>query len=340
MQRFTAARTAGGYTGTMKATTATCAVILSALLFAGAGPAPPQDEAEVPPLVFRGESSVSWVLVPVTLRRAPGTPLPARLKDLRPEDFRLSVDGHAVGLTSFEAGADAPVRLFYVQDLSGSMANAGRLEASRAALRCFLERSRPGDELALVTFASGETRLDVPFTAEHERLAAALASWQAYGTTALHDAVARLPELRVDERGLKRAAVLVTDGGDNASALDPARARDAVRAAELPVYVLDLGGRRPASGPVDPASSAHLLRLLAEATGGGYRAVDAPRLAAACAEISEELRYQYVLGFETGDSGDPSYHAIHVEVDDAGVVASHRRGYLGRPPLATTEYEP
>jgi len=324
----------------MHRTTRTAAVLLAALAASAAAAQEPTHETTVAPYVFRGEASVSWVLVPVVVRRAPGSPPPARLRELRPEQFQLAVDGSPVGVASFEAGADAPVRLVYVQDLSGSMANAGRLEASRAALRCFLERSRPGDETALVTFAAGETRFVVPFTGRHEPFDAALASWRAWGTTALYDAVARLPELRAEDRSMKHAVALVTDGGDNASALDPARARDLVRAAELPVYVLDLGGHRPAAGPVDPASYAHLLRLLAGATGGRYRAVAAGELERACAEVAEELRYQYVLGFQTRGSGVPSYHAIHVEVNAAGVVASHRRGYLGRPPLEPARNEP
>lgn len=324
----------------MNWTTRTAAALLVTL---AAGAAPAQETARddvVAPYVFRDAASVSWVLVPVVVRRAPGSPPPAHLRELRPEQFQLAVDGRAVGVASFEAGADAPVRLVYVQDLSGSMANADRLEASRAALRYFLERSRPGDEIALVTFASGETRFDVPFTSRPEPFEAALAAWRAYGTTALYDAVARLPELRAEERSTKHAVVLVTDGGDNASALDPARAREVMRAAELPVYVLDVASHRPAAGPVDPASYAHLLRLLAVATGGRYRAVAAGELERACAEVSEELRYQYVLGFQTRGSGVPSYHAIHVEVDAEGVVASHRRGYLGRPPLEPTRDEP
>lgn len=324
----------------MSGTTRTAAALLMALLASAVPAQVAREETPVTPYVFRDEASVSWVLVPVVVRRAPGSPPPARLRELLQEDFRLTVDGVPVGFASFEAGADAPVRLVYVQDLSGSMANAGRLHASREALRCFIDRSRPGDETALVTFASGQTRLAVPFTGSPEPLAAALASWEAYGTTALHDAVALLPELRAEDRSTKHAVVLVTDGGDNASALGPARAREVVRAAELPVYVLDVASYRSAAGPVDPDSYAHVLRLLAEATGGRYRAVAAGELEGACAEIAKELRYQYVLGFQTRGSGDPSYHAIHVEVDAEGVVASHRQGYVGGPPLEPARNDP
>ena len=283
----------------------------------------PQD----PTLSFSDRSSVAWVLVPVTVRSATG-----QVRDLRLKDFQLRVDGREVAIMSFEAGPDAPVRLIYLQDLSGSMANAGKLEASRDVLRCFLAQTRPGDELALMTFASGETRFEIPFTSDTSRLEKALAGWRGHGTTALHDAVARLPELRAGggPLGLKRAAVLVTDGGDNASTVTPERARAIVREAELPVYVLDLRTHEPTHP--EPDSFAYLLRLLAAATGGGYQGVVGTDMTPACASITETLRFQYVLGFQTRDTGGPKYHKIEVEVETTGKVeVSHRRGYFGLP---------
>lgn len=302
-----------------------------------AAPLGTEPQEEDPELRFSGESSVAWVLVPVTVRDA----WSGQVKDLRREDFRLRIDGREVPIESFEAGADAPIRLIYLQDLSGSMANAGKLDASRTAFGRFLDEARPGDELALVTFASGQTRFEVPFTGETARLREALAGWTPRGTTALHDAVARLPEIRTGQgsRGLKRAAVLVTDGGDNASTLEPERAREIVRAAELPVYVLDLRSHREPR--IDADSFAHLLRLLAVATGGRYRAVYGDNMGQACAAITEALRFQYVLGFQTRDAGRAAYREIRVEVDskDAAEV-SHRRGYVGLPPPEAPTDEP
>lgn len=318
------------------------AAALLALVLSGT----PAGLAEEPPLSFSGRSSVAWVLVPVTARGPAG-----RVENLRLEDFELSVDGHAVPVASFDAGPDAPIRLIYLQDLSGSMANAGKLEASRRALRCFLERTRPGDEYALMTFASGETWLDVPFSRDMAPIEEALEAWEGYGTTALHDAVARLPEVRADDRAVKRAAVLVTDGGDNASTLEPERARDIVRTAELPVYVIDLKTHRPPPGPGEADTFAHLLRLLAGATGGRYLAVVDDEgsggggfgdgVEEACAAIVEELRFQYVLGFETAEAGDPAYHEIGVEVAaKRRLQLSHRRGYVGLEPRDASSSDP
>lgn len=324
-------------------------------------------------LRFQDESSVSWVLTPVVVRNSSGHNSSGRARQLRAEDFRLTVDGRPVPLMSFESGTDAPVRLIYLQDLSGSMANGGKLEASRAALRCFLEDSRPGDEFALVSFASGRTTFDVPLTTEISRLESALEGWRGHGTTTLHDAVARLPEVRAEDRSVRQAAVLVTDGGDNDSTLDPAEVRRILRAAELPVYVVDLGNRPAPGARVDSKSFAHVLRLLASATGGRYHVArrtarrvarrtargvarrTARRVAPgknsrsggmnqetrlrdgmmeACRAISEDLRYQYVLGFQTRDVGPPTYRRIQVEIPEKKrFKLAHRQGYLGGTPV-------
>ncbi len=293
-------------------------------------------------LRFSDESSVTWVLVPVVVRRS--SRLVSRLEA---DDFRLWVDEQPVSIGSFETGSTVPIRLIYLQDLSGSMANGGKLEASQRALRLFLEQTASGDELALVTFSSGLTRLDVPFTGHPARLEEALVTWQAHGTTALYDAVAGLPEIRSGERALRRAAVVVTDGGDNASAVEPVRAREIVRRAELPTYVLELRSHRP---PRDTAavseqiSASQLLRRLAKATGAQYHTVDAgavvpepkkDRLKAACQAISAELRHQYVLGFQTRNTGSPTFRRIRIEVagNVGGFTFSHRRGYVGLPPF-------
>ena len=102
--------------------------------------------------------------------------------------------------------------MVFLQDLSGSMGVGGRLEASHEAIDYFLESARPGDEFALATFAGEDTNIDVPFTEDLAALRESVDSWEGYGKTALHDAVALLPRISNDSRNVKRAAVLITDG--------------------------------------------------------------------------------------------------------------------------------
>ena len=172
---------------------------LAALLFATTSFDPAWADATAPakatprPPVFAEEISVGWILVPVVVRGRGGY-----VRDLEASDFRLSVDGRPVKIREFERRAEAPWSVVILQDVSGSMAESGKLEASRQALGLFLERGFPGDELAVASFAGGTTQVEVPFTTDLGAVREAMAAWEAYGTTALHDAIARLPEIAKD----------------------------------------------------------------------------------------------------------------------------------------------
>src|ERR1700681_3498098 len=219
------------------------AILLVAGLLPGAAlpagaQAPPAQEAPTPS--FQAEFSVGLVLVPVVVRAGAGF-----AKNLDSKDFRLLIDGKPVPIESFERRSDAPASVVILQDLSGSMATGGKLEESRNVVRFFLSQVLPGDEFSLATFASEGLQVDVPFTTNTSTLREAIAGWEAYGTTALHDAVARMPEISLEGHNPKRFAVLVTDGVDNASRLTPEQARAIVQEAQLPTYVLGLEAGNP-----------------------------------------------------------------------------------------------
>jgi VWFA-related protein len=282
------------------------------------------------PYVYGEVYSVEIVLVPVAVRGAkPG-------QRFGRDAFSLRVDGKPTPIESFEDDLRAPLSLVFLQDLSGSMADPGKMEASREALDCFLDTLRSGDEMALATFASGRTEVDVPLAREGTALREAMATWKPWGTTGLYDAVSLLPEMTLGSGGVKRAAILVTDGIDNASELSPAQARSLVERASLPVYVLALPGREL----VDDAPTfryADLLQDLAAATGGQYYALEtAAEARRTCAAILGELRHRYVLGFSVTGIGSSTFHSIGVEVSDRPRRSSlvHRRGYSGTPPNA------
>jgi Ca-activated chloride channel family protein len=292
----------------------------------------PEAQADAP---FREELSVGYVLVPIVVRSPKGF-----VRNLEPDDFRLSVDGQPVVPDSFESAHDAPVSLLFAQDLSGSMGMGPKLDYSRRAVEFFLQHRLPGDTFALSSFASGLLTVDVPYTDNVDVLREAITLWRGWGRTALHDAVAWLPSVAGERGAIKRAAILVTDGVDNASTFDPATARERVRAAQLPVYVIGLSTGDPYA--VDTGGEklygyADVLNRLASLSGGGYHsATEATHVQAACRAILDELRHQYVLGFPTRESGSPSYREILVEVDGHKRSVSFRQGYHGGPPLGRT----
>ncbi|MEM7049173.1 MAG: VWA domain-containing protein [Acidobacteriota bacterium] len=274
---------------------------------------------------FSSEISVNLVLVPVVVRDSRG----GFVSGLEADDFRLTVDGKPVEIETFDAGADAPMSLVFLQDLSGSMGNGGKLEASQRTLTYFLARAQEGDELALASFASGRLGIDIPFTHDLSVFREAMALWKPYGTTALHDAVAWIPEISDDGRHPKRAVVLVTDGVDNASTLTPALARNMVQKARLPVYILGLGE----GSPTAEGTFAPLLQRLARATGGRFFSATSPSdISRASVTVIGELRSQFVLGFHATSSGPRAYRPIRVEAKKRSYRVTHRQGYRGGPP--------
>lgn len=309
------------------------AALVAGALLAQKAPAPPPPAESQPS--FEDEVSVAWILVPVTVKSRAGY-----VRGLDKEDFELRVDGRRIDFPDFEPRGELPWSIVFLQDISGSMGVGDRLDASREAIRQFLDQSRPGDEFALASFAvqstlAPSTLVEVPFTEDLAPLRDAIARWEPYGKTALHDAVARVPEISSSSRNLKRAVVLITDGVDNASRFTPEQAREVVRRADLPVYILGLESSDLKARSVEGGEYlyADVLRLLAENTGGRYFAIHGPEdLKEACAVVAEDLRQHYVLGFETSGRGEARFRPITVSVRKRAVEVVTRKGYRGTAP--------
>lgn len=140
------------------------------------------------------------------------------------------------------------VALVVALDVSESMGEPGlggrqKLDVARDEIRRFVE-GREGDALGLVTFG-GEAVVRVPPTVDRGTLLDALGGVKAGelgdGTavgTALGMAANRLRGM--DARS--RVVVLVSDGRNNAGALDPVTAARAAAALGQRVYVVEVGG--------------------------------------------------------------------------------------------------
>ena len=277
---------------------------------------------------------MGYVLVPVVAKSRRG--LAERLAE---KEFRLRVDGEPVRIESFDSGATAPIGILFLQDLSGSMGIGSKLGLSRKLIECVLDLARRGDEFAVASFSDRRLFVEVPFPGPRDTVLESARGWEGYGRTALHDAVAWLPDLVQSRSSPRRAVVLVTDGVDNASVVTAGVAREQIRQAEVPVHVLGL--ETGSIYAIDSAGDkvhplADVLNLIGWATGGSYRSVDSDsEIRRACHEIVEELRHQYILGFSTRADGDPARHGIEVEVPGKAkkLRLRYRRSYEGNQPV-------
>jgi Ca-activated chloride channel family protein len=251
-----------------------------------------------------------------------------RVSGLSQASFRVYEDGRPQPITVFHHG-DAPVTLGLLIDRSQSM--RAKTSALVAAVSALLESSRPDDELFQVNFndrVSFALPAGRPFSDTPRELEAALAGVPAEGRTALYDGVAEgLKHLQLGHAE-KRALIVVSDGGDNASRLKYADVLALARRSDAVIYAIGLVGE-----PADDEENAGLLKRLCKNTGGvAYFPRTAGEIAEMSTAIARDLREQYTLGFTPGERADGrTFRKIEVMVTAPGRGRLHvraRTGYL------------
>ena len=284
--------------------------------------------------MFSEEVSVQWVSVPTVVTPSRRSDLGARAL-LERDQFELRVDGEPIAIEGFDEW-ETPFGLLFAQDLSGSMAIGSKLEFGRIALQVLGALRGEEDQVAVATFAGDRVELQAPFGSSPQDLRTASESWQGYGTTAVRDAIAALPELARATDRPRRAVVLVTDGIDNASSVPIAQVQSMLAGEGLPLYVIDVDtdsdtSERPSLE--DGRDEGLGLAELAEASGGRRLRAKAPLEAQTAARIIvEDLRHQILLSFTTDAVGTPALRSIEVALlgETSGLV--HRTRYFGPPP--------
>lgn len=276
---------------------------------------------QVPPIKVQTE----LVTLPVTVVDRHGT----FVSGLGREHFTVYEDNVRRPIEFFMSD-DVPATIGLVIDSSGSM--RVHRAAVTAAATAFLNISHPLDEFFTINFnelvwpglRGGQT-----FTQNRDELQAALAAAPAQGMTALYDAMERaLDQLECGSRE-RKAAIVVSDGGDNASRSSLDRVQEHARRANVPIYGVTL------VDPDDHDANPRVLRRLAAETGG--RAF-APKREADVIEafdtIAREIRRVYTIGFSPADSGREGFRSIRVVADRGdgrGLIARTRAGFYAGP---------
>jgi len=207
-------------------------------------------------------------------------------------------------------------------DISGSMRSEdfqpdNRFVVAKRVLRNFIERTE-GDRLALVVFA-GKAFTQCPLTLDREMVLRLLDDVQigmVEDGTAVGMAIATGAARLEKSDAESRVIILLTDGRNNAGAIDPLTAAKAAGAIGVKVYAVgvgtDEGARIPIDDPVfgrtyarNPDGSfqrttmdEETLRQVAELSGGKYfRAADPGALQS----IYEQIRTLEKSRFETAE---------------------------------------
>ncbi len=222
---------------------------------------------------------------------------------------------------------DAPVTVGLIIDCSGSM-RPNRQEVAEAA-KDFLRSSNPQDQIFVVNF--NETPSlglppSMPFTSNVSDLVSAVETGPSEGMTALYDAI----DLGLKHLALganrKKALVIISDGGDNASEETLKQTLSAVQRSSAITYTIGIIAADQAD--VNPG----VLRKLAKDTGGeAYFPGSAEDLPGICQQIAHDLREQYTIAYLPSDSQKAGYRTIRVVVHAPGrhgLKVRTRAGYL------------
>jgi len=274
---------------------------------------------------YEGRVDINAVVVPVTVRNNSGRVVTG----VAPRRFTLHVDGFKVPIRDLDIESDLPISLGFILDTSGSMMGR-KMSGSQQLITAFLAHRRPDDQLALWTFGDDRVLERFPFGMGWYLLPRVLETLKPWSTTALYDMVLRVPEVLEKARHHRRAAILLTDGVDNASEISADEAMAVARRLETPIYVL--GVEPPTTlENADGSSFEEILTLIADASGGHYRRIpQAEQMPEVVDELLKELSSRYILTFVTSGVGQRKWRSIKVTVD--GYEATTRSGYTGTLP--------
>jgi Ca-activated chloride channel family protein len=274
---------------------------------------------------YQGRVDVNAVVVPVTVRNKAGRVVTG----VASKQFTLYVDGFEVPIRDLDLESDLPISLGFIVDTSGSMMGH-KMSGSQQLIMAFLQHRRPDDQLALWTFGDDRVMERFPFGMGWYLLPRVLETLKPWSTTALYDMVLRVPEVLEKASHHRRAAILLTDGVDNASTISADQATAVARRLETPIYVLGVEPP-PAMATAEGPSFEEILTLIADASGGDYRRIpEAEQMPQVVDELLKELSSRYILTFVTSGIGTRKWRTIEVEVN--GYQATTRSGYTGTLP--------
>lgn len=268
-----------------------------------------QSDIETPK--FSDQISVSLVNLYASVRDNKGRPVYALTQD----DFTLYEDGKRQTITNFSADITEPLNIAFLLDVSGSMKYLSKLDIAKGIIRKICAHLGPEDQVALLIFADGDVELLIDFTTDKQAVIRRMEKLEAYGGTALRNAIAFCHRLLINSVG-KKGVLLLSDGVDTRSDLTLEEAIHQASAVELPIYTFELVRSKWVEEGMERAFDDLPLKAFAEGTGGLYFSVDQlseeEEITKACAKIFEDLKYQYYIGY-VPDRGHSAYGRLELK---------------------------
>jgi VWFA-related protein len=237
---------------------------------------------------------------------------------LNSDDFTILDEKSPQKITAFEPQSNE-ISCVLLLDTTGSMQLA--LPALKNAALRLISELRPEDSVAVYSFSDSVIERQ-PFTTDKAAAKRAVMRTQAFGDTALYDALARVGQDLAGRAG-KKVIVLFTDGKDNVSTLNPDTAIQRAKAIGIPIYTIAQG---EAIGHRDLLEQ---LEGISKATGGVAFAIEKPsEIGRVFDKVSEDLTHGYLLSFQAPQTESPARRTIQVVIGGPrGLKVRAREGY-------------
>jgi VWFA-related protein len=289
---------------------------------------PAQDEQPT----FKTEVKVVNVLATVRDKRG------AFIRDLGKDDFSVLENGRPQTIRYFSRETDLPLTLGLMIDTSLSQKRV--MEAERIASYSFLEHvlREKKDQVFIMQFdlspilrqeltpsflklSEALQRVDVPNINDLRS--------QTGGGTMLYDAMAKASREIMQKQTGRKALIVLTDGVDTGSEATLADSIESAQRADTLIYSIlfsDEGYYGIFSGGAD---GKNVLMRMSRETGGGFFEVSKKQsLDGIFAQIQEELRSQYNIGFVSDQAVSVSeWRKLQVTAHQKGLTVQTRGRY-------------
>jgi Ca-activated chloride channel family protein len=249
---------------------------------------------------------------------------------LKKEDFKIGEDGRPQDIAIFERQSEQPLAIILAIDTSASTFKDRALEQD-AGKRFVHAILRSQDQMSLIEFATN-VHLLVDFTNKPTQLDRGLASLKSGEATALYEAIYLGSDELAKKEG-RKVLVLVSDGGDTVKSTTYEQALKAALTGEVMIYsIIDVPIEESAGRDL---GGEHALITLSEQTGGKHFYASSGGLDKAFAQVSDDLRTQYLIGYYPHKQvPGVDFHRVSVTIPRAAGDAfniRYRAGYYADP---------
>lgn len=235
---------------------------------------------------------------------------------LTASDFEVTDNGIGQQVALLEVGS-LPLDVVLLFDLSHSV-RGPVLDTVRAAARASVGTLEVQDRIALVSVGA-TVSLQAGLSLDRPSVLSALDGLPSQGATALVDGMAAA--LAIADTAVQRPLILVFSDGEDTGSFLPA---DAVALAAK-------GGGAVVYAVVTRTAGRTFLEGIAQQTGGRViRLTSIDELSRAFADVFQEFRQRYVVGFVPTGVPQAGWHRLEVKVRRPGVQVTARPGYFMR----------